>query len=626
MRESTHKVPYPWEVQIPKELEGWEEMYPRYYFFNANPERREFEKKHLWLHDKLHAAEPMYPLLLLFHDAWQITISDTSTRLWCIPLAQGWTHRVLGCYFYTTPVSPPPDDVVGEKSDVFRKRVLDFLLKEYDDEIWEKWLERVKEVAEEIRSIEVPKELPRFEPDEVLTGDPIDSYPTGLKLLEAFYKLVILAYRIWHFHVYLGPAYLALLSFTEVCKKLFPGISDVKINKMVAGVRVDMFKPQEELAKLARLALSLGERVREILKSDASPEEKIEELKTFPEGQRWLKAFEEAKDPWFYVSCGSGWFHYEGSWVERLEVPFEYLKGYINELESGIEIERPLERLEMERKKLVDEYRSLIKNEDDRRAFDETYELATRIYSFTENHIFWCEHYLHTIWYMKAREIGEVLRKHGVLANADDIFLFNWFEVPQMIYDLICSWAISEPFAPFFENWKKKAEKRKRILEAARKWTPPPMLGELPTDDEGNVVIADPFVILNYGISGERVGELLEGVSKEEVTEIRGIGASSGVAEGPARVVLDVEKIGEVKPGEILVCKYTNPSWAPVFTKIKAAVTDLGGLLTHAAIVCREYGLPAVVGTISATSKIRSGDIIRVDGDSGVVTILKKAE
>jgi pyruvate, water dikinase len=81
----------------------------------------------------------------------------------------------------------------------------------------------------------------------------------------------------------------------------------------------------------------------------------------------------------------------------------------------------------------------------------------------------------------------------------------------------------------------------------------------------------------------------------------------------------------KLQPGEILVAKCTNPSWAPVFTKIKGAVTDIGGLTSHAAIVSREYGLPAVTGTGVATSVIKTGDIVKLDGSTGIVTIVKRA-
>jgi pyruvate,water dikinase len=84
-------------------------------------------------------------------------------------------------------------------------------------------------------------------------------------------------------------------------------------------------------------------------------------------------------------------------------------------------------------------------------------------------------------------------------------------------------------------------------------------------------------------------------------------------------------EIADVRDGEILVCGSTSPAWAPIFTKIRATVTDVGGVMSHAAIVCREYGLPAVVGTGRATSEIRTGEAIRVDGSTGVVTLLRGA-
>jgi pyruvate,water dikinase len=86
--------------------------------------------------------------------------------------------------------------------------------------------------------------------------------------------------------------------------------------------------------------------------------------------------------------------------------------------------------------------------------------------------------------------------------------------------------------------------------------------------------------------------------------------------------VRDVNDIGTVQQGEVLVCSVTAPSWAPVFPKIAAAVSDIGGMMSHAAIIAREYGLPAVVGTGHATKQIKTGDRVRVDGDSGIVTIL----
>jgi len=105
--------------------------------------------------------------------------------------------------------------------------------------------------------------------------------------------------------------------------------------------------------------------------------------------------------------------------------------------------------------------------------------------------------------------------------------------------------------------------------------------------------------------------------------EIRGFAASSGVVEGPARIVKSVEDIVKLRDGDILVCQVTNPTWAPIFQKIAGAVSDIGGSMSHAAIVAREYGLPAVVGTGSATSRLKDGQRIRVDGGRGIVTVLQ---
>ena len=104
---------------------------------------------------------------------------------------------------------------------------------------------------------------------------------------------------------------------------------------------------------------------------------------------------------------------------------------------------------------------------------------------------------------------------------------------------------------------------------------------------------------------------------------ITGMAASAGVVEGVARVVTSADQLHTVQQDEILVATITAPSWGPIFGRIRATVTDIGGMMSHAAIVCREYGLPAVTGTGRATTTIKSGQRIRVDGSAGRVEILE---
>jgi pyruvate,water dikinase len=96
---------------------------------------------------------------------------------------------------------------------------------------------------------------------------------------------------------------------------------------------------------------------------------------------------------------------------------------------------------------------------------------------------------------------------------------------------------------------------------------------------------------------------------------------SAGTIEGRARVILDMGA-AEIEPGDILVTTHTDPSWSPLFVAINGLVTEVGGLMTHGAVIAREYGLPAVVGVEGATQLIRDGQRIRVHGTDGYVEIL----
>jgi pyruvate,water dikinase len=132
--------------------------------------------------------------------------------------------------------------------------------------------------------------------------------------------------------------------------------------------------------------------------------------------------------------------------------------------------------------------------------------------------------------------------------------------------------------------------------------------------------VNDPMVVMLWGVTAER----LKAWAGQDAgaTELAGAPASPGEVEGPARVVRGLEGIAEVRAGEILVCTITSPAWAPIFSKIVATVTDIGGIMSHAAIVSREYGLPAVVGTGTATARIQTGQRLRVNGATGIVQIL----
>jgi pyruvate,water dikinase len=119
-------------------------------------------------------------------------------------------------------------------------------------------------------------------------------------------------------------------------------------------------------------------------------------------------------------------------------------------------------------------------------------------------------------------------------------------------------------------------------------------------------------------------GEVIAGAYRRDgfpVGALVGLAVSAGTVEGRARVVLDMAK-ADLEAGDILVTAYTDPSWTPLFVTINGLVTEVGGLMTHGAVIAREYGLPAVVGVEHATRLILDGQRIRVHGTEGYVEIL----
>jgi phosphohistidine swiveling domain-containing protein len=186
--------------------------------------------------------------------------------------------------------------------------------------------------------------------------------------------------------------------------------------------------------------------------------------------------------------------------------------------------------------------------------------------------------------------LGEKLREMGVLDNPEDVFYLALEETQQIAHRL--------------ENatWREVVQHRRTEREFWMHAEPPSFVGTPPD--------AAPLVPSHNAVEEPGRGSL------------RGTPASVGVAQGRAKVVRTLEEADKVQQGDILVCRTTSPAWTFLFSRIAALVTDAGGVLSHCAIVAREYGIPGVVGARGATERIRDGMIITVDGGQGVVGIL----
>ena len=457
-------------------------------------------------------------------------------------------------------------------------------------------------------SCEVPQ-LPKYEPDEVALGE--DRNTAFYELLNAYGRVLRLGDMMWQHHFeFLLLGYGAYATFAEFCKGNLPDIPDQHIAQMVAGIDVLLFRPDAELRRLAHLAIDTG--VDDAFVEGRTPQEIDSELVSREAGRAWLSELEKVKDPWFNMATGDGLYHYYRSWLDDPSIPYASLIGHINALRAGEQITRPTEELERERERLASEYEALLEQEV-RGAFNELLSLSRTVFPYVEEHKFFCDYWFLTRWWNKIREFGALLAEHGFLEDGEDIFQLTRHEVASAFDELVLTWATGgRALGPM--HWPPIVARRKQILERLAEWTPPPALGVTPE------AITDPMTIMLWGVTTERVQEWARQQDGGHV--LNGAAASPGVVEGAARVVRSVDQIADIRDGEILVCGSTSPAWAPIFSKITATVTDVGGVMSHAAIVCREYGLPAVVGTGRATSQIRTGQMIRVDGSAGTVTLL----
>ena len=597
--------PLPSSLTIVPGTEAAQSAYPYYMQFTREDDTR------FWFYNSMHFPEPMSAFDMVTAEAAYCALGAANTRVHCLPTTLGIDYRILNgrVYIGGNGVTDPVE--IARRTEEFKQRA--FYYYENWERLYSQWKEKMLTLIGDAEKL--PKvQLPEFEPlEHVRAGRGIAS---NHYLLEIYQKTLEGYFRMWHHHFeFLLLGYGAYMTFFAFCKKAFPEISDQTVARMVAGMDAEIFRPDEEVRRLARRAVELkvdgqfvdGRTVKDIIAS-------LE--KAGAPGREWLEELQTSRHPWFNINVGDGFYHYHRSWNDDLSMPFAGIPGYIRRFQAGESLDRPVQRLQAERRQLIQEYRELLGSDEERGAYDQMIALAHRVFPYVEGHKFYCEHWYTNLFFNKIREFGGLLAAHGIFADAEDVFQLTHFELESAIVDLMTSWSTgSPPRGP--SHWPAKVSERRAALKAWGQHETPPALGPVPD------IIDDPAIVMLWGITRESLDAWLSAGKGGDTHEIRGFAASSGVVEGPACVVRSVEEISRLKPGDILVCQVTNPTWAPIFQKIAGAVSDIGGSMSHAAIVAREYGLPAVVGTGSATSRIKDGQRIRVDGGRGVVTILQ---
>lgn len=604
---SKKSFPKPSELPVPAGAEGWEEIYPYYLVFQDK--LKEEEDKKFWFCDSQHWPTVFKPFETIGAEYSVKCLGQYNARHLMIPNANGIEFRVHLGYLYMSPVSVPEDEI-ADRIPEFQARITHYF--QNWDSLLEQWKAKVRGTIDELESLTFDR-LPDIVPmDDIITGKAKDGSEV---LLENYDRLISLAYQNWQYHFeFLNLGYIAYLDFFNYCKEIFPDIPDQSIATMVQGVDMELFRPDDELKALATLAVELG-----LQSHFADPDDvdgTLDSISAAEGGAEWLRRWDEAQDPWFNFTVGNGFYGHDKYWNEHFEIPLGYIADYIRRLDEGQTIMRPTAELLAEKERIVEEYRELLGDEQ-RAMFDAKRSLAATAYPYVENHNFYIEHWTMGVFWRKVRELGRTMASYGFWEDPNDLLYLNRNEVRDALFDLVTGHGIGAPGGPIgAAHWEDEIARRKDIVAALKTARPAPALNTPPEQ------ITEPFTRMLWGITTEQVESWLGAGEEGSEGVLKGMAASPGVVEGVARVVMDSDDLSDIRQDEILVAPVTAPSWGPIFGKIKAAVTDIGGMMSHAAIVCREYALPAVTGTGSASTSIVTGQRLRVDGAKGTVTIL----
>lgn len=541
--------------------------------------RSEEEKQlHFWL-DDLHCPEPISPMWFDV-GGWWYTCAYMYRRFG-VPFGRDWVAKNVGGYVFTA-VVPREEKEAGELEAYYQ-----MVTPVYAEKFLRWWKHRY-----------LPEIRRNFEY--------LDTYPTEEASLPELMVLLEDALDIQERHFRLHwilnlAQFQSALDFQTVFKELIGEQHAALVGRILVS---DEDRNWDSIREL----WTLKERVKrsdELRRAFNAPsvDEVFRSLGASADGRELAGALDAYRLEYGNKSIYTHEYIVP-TWREDPTPIIEALRGY---LESDYDYPAEVDRLRKNRDSAVAEMWSLFpagRPVEDRQRLQKALALALGMTPLTPDHHFYMDQGTYARVRLVFMAVGRTLAGAGVLLQPDDVFFLTYHELR----------VLTASFTAFDAKARIEARRRARaeaMGRRARAW-----IG----------------TITNWSLYGEPykghwgwpdVYTRTVGTGAQAHGSLQGLGASPGVVEGMARIVESPEQFNQVREGDILVCKMTNPAWVLLFTKISGLVTDAGGALSHPAIVSREFNIPAVVGTGVATEQITTGQRLRVNGTTGVVEILE---
>jgi len=538
-----------------------------------------------WYLDEAHSVPPWTPLF-----AWSWVHGNRYGDLWAaesigLPRCRGTDWREIDGCAYMSPVLVTDKEEVRQREAKFREHLENFL-RNYDH-IW-------GDVVQELTA--------HYSEFKVFDVDNSPSY----KLYDHLEQVFNFSLRVWALHSWMMYSLYELYAlFEELCREQL-GIDDTSSqwHRLMRGFDNKLFEADRWLWHLSQRAVELG---LDSVFRDNPDGQVLPALEETEAGEKWLNERRGFRE----FIREHGWrlpriveFNCK-AWVEDPTPAVSFIKQY---LAKGGDFELDARRKELVKQREQAEQEILSRFPQSERGWiTMLMTAAQRAGCFSEDHTFYFEQTCHSLMRRAALACGKRMAAKNLIEEPEDFVYLLPDEIKKNI-------------VPLRLDYRRLVSERKRhYQEYCRRLPRPALIGELSNDPEA--------AMRHMLASGDKVmAKITVGRAVKPKTELRadlyGNPASPGVAIGSVRLILSEADIVNIRPGEILVGVTTYSGWTPVFPLLKGIVLDRGASLSHAAIVGREYDIPVVVQTGKATSKLKDGQKIRVDGTKGAVWIL----
>jgi pyruvate,water dikinase len=557
----------------------------------------EVEKDFFWVYDDLHCPHPVSPMFFDIGGWW--LSCDHMFRRFGTPFAVDWLAKNVNGYVYTTAIPADPGLRIDatEYSGRYGARVprdatfattmgayLDAVLPVYGRDFADWWRDRLRpEMERNFAFLEARLD----------TVDRMDLADVACLLEDA----IDIHDRHWKIHWMLNFAQLsATLNLRAVMEKTRGAVDEQLLGRLQNSASDRNWDSIEALWKMKNEVRDDPD-LRAAFVADATTEIAAS-LGASERGRRFIaERVEPYQREFGWHAVWSHEFIFP-TVREQMEPVLELIRGYLT---TDYDFPTAIEAMRLDIKAASQEILEGLQGEalDEMRAANA---VNRRMAPLTPDHHFYIDQGANAHVRLVLIEVGRKLAKEGRLDEPDDVMFLRYNELRSLIGSATAIDA------------RGIVATRRSEREAAARIHPRDWVGTVTPSQ-----LAFPYLV-NWGYP-----DRFHQTQSEDQRLITGIGASAGVVEGIARVVRTVDEFDDVREGDILVCQMTNPAWVVLFTKIAGLVTDTGGTTSHPAVLAREFGIPAVIGTSVATHRIVTGDRIRIDGSAGKVEILRGA-